>query len=170
MTDTTFAGIANILAAMPAAQPWSDTMAAVYALAMKDWDDMVAQRAAMQALMTRKWRPSPAELREFAMQVKKIKVPNPTVREQIRHIVVHHPANERRTATEKLVQQGKVSPMVNEVVDRMGGWNTVGMMSEEQLSTSIDREMQECLESETVEKMLSTPLPALASANVKMIG
>lgn len=170
MKDTTFAGISNILATMPAAQQWTDMTATVYALAMKDWDDDLAQKTVMHALMTKKWRPAPSELREIAMSLKKVRVPNNTMHEQVRHIVIHHPSNERKQAAERLAKSGKISPLVNDVVERLGGWRNVGSMTEEQLSSGIEKEMQECLESGASDHILATPLPMLGGRETKMIG
>lgn len=168
MTEHTFAGVANILSAMPAQQPWDERTSTVYALALKDWDDSLATKAVMKALMTRKWRPSPSELREIALQVRRIKVPTPTMHEQIRHVVLYHQADERERAAERLIHAGKVSPLINEVVDRLGGWRSVGRMTAEELSGGIDKEMSECLESGVIEPMLSLPMPT--SDQPKMIG
>lgn len=171
MTETTFAIVANMLSAMPASSPWNDVTATVYALAMKDWDDELAQKTVMKALMTKKWRPAPSELREIALQIKKIKVPTSTVYEQVKHIVIYHPAEERKQAADRLAKTGRVSPMLNEIVSNAGGWRAVGNMTEEELAKAIDKEMDGCLESESVDKLLSMPLPQLeATKTVKMIG
>lgn len=168
MTEQTFAGVANILSAMPSSQAWTPAISTVYAMALKDWDDKLAQKVAMHALMNLKWRPSPAEMRELALQMRKIKVPNQTMHEQIRHIVVYHPSSERRKATEKLVNEGKVCPLIPEVIERLGGWGRIGQMTEEQLATGIEKESAECLGSDVTEQILALPMPERQSH--KMIG
>jgi hypothetical protein len=171
MTESTFAGIANILSAMPAHQPWDDRTSTVYAMVMKDWDDVLAQKATMKALMTRKWRPTPSELREIALQMKRIHVPNQTMHEQVRHVVIFHPPSERKEAAERLIKQGKISPLVPDLVERMGGWKSAGLMTEDELSRKIEQETEKCLESGAVDHMLSTPMPMLEGVTeTKMIG
>jgi hypothetical protein len=166
MTEQTFAGVANILSAMPSSQTWTAAISTVYAMALKDWDDKLAQKVAMHALMNLKWRPSPAEMRELALQIRKIKVPNQTMHEQVRTIVVYHPPAERKKATDKLVKEGKICPLIPEVVERLGGWNRVGQMTEEQLATGIEKESSECLSSEVTENILALPMPERRQAKM----
>lgn len=170
MNERTFAVVSNILSAMPSSQPWDDRVSMAYAIAMKGWDDKLAEKTVMKALMTKKWRPAPAELREIALQVKKIVVPTPTAQEQIRHIVLYYPQEERRSASEKLVSEGKISPIVPSLVKHIGGWGRVGSMPEDKLEKALDEAMEDAVEDPMVDQELTKPLPALEEAKTRMIG
>ncbi len=170
MTEKTFAVVSNILSAMPSSQPWDDRVGMMYAVAMKTWDDKLTERAVMKALMTKKWRPTPCELREIALQIKRIVVSSPQAQEQIRHIVLYHPPQERKSATERLVKEGKVSPMVPALVKHLGGWGRVGELSDDKLEKAVDGVMEEALDDPAIEIELELPLPALESKETKMIG
>lgn len=170
MTEATFAVVANILSAMPAQQPWDDRTAAVYAIAMQSWDDNLTQKAVTKCLMTKRWRPTPSEIREVALQLKRVTVPSPTVHEQVRHVVLYYQPSERHAAAERLVKQGKISPSVPLVVSRVGGWRGIGSMSEETLSKALENEMPKVLEDPELDRVLEVPLPALESGSIRMIG
>lgn len=170
MNERTFAIVSNILSAMPSSQPWDDRVSMAYALSMKGWDDKLAEKAVMKALMTKKWRPTPAELREIALQMKRIFVPHPTAQEQIRHVVLYYPPEQRRDASEKLVSQGKISPIVPAIVKNLGGWSRIGSMSDDKLDKAVADVMEDAMEDPIVDEELSRPLPALESTGRKMIG
>lgn len=170
MTEKTFAVISTILSTMPSQQPWSEAVSMVYALGLQRWDDDLAQRTVTQALMTKKFRPTPSELREIALQIKRIKVPSGQAASQIRHIVVYHPIENRAAVAERMVAQGKISPIIPEVVKSVGGWSRVGNMSDYQLSEAVDRVVPDIAETMDTDKVLSTPLPMIEGESVKMIG
>ncbi len=170
MTEKTFAVISNILSTMPSQQPWDDRVQMVYALAIQRWDDDLAQRAVTKALMTKKFRPTVSELRDIAMEIKRVKVPSGQAVTQIRHLVTYHPVNERAGACERMVAQGKISPIIPEVVKSVGGWSRVGNMTDYQLNEAIERVVPDVTETIDAEKVLSTPVAMIGDAQVKMIG
>ena len=170
MTEKTFAVISTILSTMPSQQPWDDRVSMVYALGLQRWDDELAQRTVTQALMTKKFRPTPSELREIALQIKRVKVPSGQAASQIRHIVVYHPLEKRAAVAEQMVAQGKISPIIPEVVKSVGGWSRVGNMSDYQLGEAVDRVVPDIAETMDADKVLSTPLPMIEGSAVKMIG
>ena len=170
MNERTFAVVSNILSAMPSSQAWDERVSMAYAIAMKGWDDKLAEKTVMKALMTKKWRPAPAELREIALQVKRIIVPTPTAQEQIRHVVLYYPENQRKQASERLVNEGKISPLVPSLVKHLGGWGRIGTMPEDKLEKAIVEVMEDAVDDPVVEQELSKPLPALEASQRKMIG
>lgn len=170
MNERTFAVVANILSSMPSQQQWSDAVSAVYAIAMKDWDDSLTQRAVMKCLMTKRWRPTPAEIREVALQLKRVHVPGHTAYEQVKHVVLYYPPNEREGAVERLVKQGKVSPSVPLAVSALGGWRNVGHMTEEKLADVMENAVVRAVEDPRIDDVLKTPVLELAGSNMKMIG
>lgn len=170
MNERTFAVVANILSAMPSSQPWDDRTSAVYAIAMQKWDDGLTEKAVMKCLMTKKWRPTPAEIREVALQIKRVTVPGPTAHEQIRHIVIRYSPEERSAVADRLVKQGKISPSVPYLVSQLGGWRSVGSMTEDGLAKEIASKMDGMTEDPALDEVLETPLPAIESGKLKMIG
>ena len=171
MNERTFAVVANILSAMPSQQQWDDRVSMVYAIAMKKWDDELTQKAVMKCLMTKRWRPTPSELREVALEMKRVFVPGPTAYEQVKHIVLYHPPSERQQAAEKLVKQGKVSPGVPVAVSNLGGWSRIGSMTEEQLADAMDTAITRVVDDPQLDAVLETPLTAIGSdRQIKMIG
>jgi len=143
----------------------------MYAIAMKTWDDKLTERAVMKALMTRKWRPTPCELREIALQIKRVVVPAPQAQEQIRHIVLHYPSKDRRSAADKLISEGRVAPMVQSIVKYLGGWERVGELTDDKLERAVQGVMEEALDDPSIENELQIPIPALGEAkDAKMIG
>lgn len=155
---------------MPSQQPWDDRVSMVYALGLQRWDDDLAHRAVTQALMTKRFRPTPSELREIALQIKRVKVPSGQAASQIRHIVTYHQLSERATVAERMIAQGKISPIIPEVVKSVGGWMRVGNMNEYQLCEAVDRVVPDIAETMDSEKVLSTPLPMIDGGIIKMIG
>jgi|DEB19_MinimDraft_3_1074340.scaffolds.fasta_scaffold62782_3 hypothetical protein len=171
MNERTFAVVANILSAMPSQQPWDDRTSTVYALAMKKWDDELTQKAVMKCLMTKRWRPTPSEIREVALGMKRVFVPGPTAYQQVKHIVLHYPANERKAATEKLVQQGKISAGVPVAVANLGGWSRVGSMPEDHLAEAVDNAITKIADDPNLDVVLESPMTAIGSTHkMKMIG
>lgn len=171
MNERTFAVVANILSAMPSQQPWDDRTSAVYAIAMKKWDDELTQKAVMKCLMTKRWRPTPAEIREVALGMKKVFVPGPTAYEQVKHVVLWHPPHERAEAAEKLVKQGKISPLIPVAVSNLGGWKHAGQMTEDKLAEAMNDVVQRVSDSPELDVVLETPLPSLEAVRpMKMIG
>jgi hypothetical protein len=170
MTENTFAVISNILSAMPSQQPWDDRVSMVYAIALQRWDDELAQRATTHALMTKKFRPTPAELREIALSIKRVKVPTGQASSQIKHIVLYHPEGERSKVAQRMVRDGKISPIIPDVVKSVGGWGRVGSMTESQLNDAIERAIPEVQENPDVDAVLETPIPMIDGRAPKMIG
>lgn len=170
MTEKTFAVISTILSTMPSQQPWDERVSMVYALGLQRWDDDLAHRTVTQALMTKKFRPTPSELREIALQIKRVKVPSGQAASQIRHIVTYHPLNERAAVAERMVTQGKISPIIPEVVKSVGGWSRVGNMTDYQLAEAVDRVVPDVAETMDTDTVLSTPVAMIGDAPVKMIG
>lgn len=171
MTEKTFAVVSNILSSMPSSQPWDDRIGMAYAIAMKSWDDKLTERAVMKALMTRKWRPTPCELREIALQIKRVVVPSPQAQEQIKHIVLHYPSHERREAADKLISEGRVSPMVPAIVKYLGGWGRIGDMTDDKLERAVEGVMEEAMDDPEIESELGIPMRELGeSKQVRMIG
>jgi hypothetical protein len=170
MNERTFAVVANILSSMPSQQHWDDRVSAVYAIAMKDWDDSLTQRAVMKCLMTKRWRPTPAEIREVALQLKRVHVPSHTAYEQVKHVVLYYPPHEREQAVDRLVKQGKVSPSIPLAIATLGGWRNVGHMTEDKLSNVIENAVVRAVEDPRIDDVLKTPLLELSSGGMKMIG
>lgn len=171
MNERTFAVVANILSAMPSQQPWDDRTSTVYALAMKKWDDELTQKAVMKCLMTKRWRPTPSEIREVALGMKRVFVPGPTAYEQVKHIVLYYPPHERKEATEKLVRQGKVAAGVPVAVANLGGWGRVGSMTEDTLAEAMDSAITKVADDPQLDVVLETPMNAIGSSTtMKMIG
>lgn len=171
MTERIFAVVANILSAMPSQQPWDDRTSAVYAIAMKKWDDELTQKAVMKCLMTKRWRPTPSEIREVALEMKRVFVPGPTAYEQVKHIVLYHPVNERQEAAEKLVKQGKISAGVPIAVANLGGWGRIGSMTEDQLADAMNTAITRVTDDPQLDVVLETPPIALGGNNtIRMIG
>lgn len=170
MTEQTFAVAANILSTMPSQQPWDDRVSMVYAIAMEKWNDDLVARAVKYALMTKKFRPTPAELREVALQLKRVRIATPQAAQQIKHIVLYHPIENRNKAMTEMVNQGKVSPILPMVVKNCGGWGRVGTMTEHQLSEAVERAMADASEDPALETVLTEPYLQLEGAQLRMIG
>lgn len=143
----------------------------VYAMAMKKWDDELTQKAVMKCLMTKRWRPTPAELREVALEMKRVFVPGPTAYEQVKHIVLYYPVNERQEAAEKLVKQGKISAGVPIAVSNLGGWGRIGTMTEDQLADAMNSAITRVADAPELDVVLETPLNAISGDRpLRMIG
>lgn len=170
MTEQTFAVAANILSTMPSQQPWDDRVSMVYAIAMQRWNDDLVSRAVTYALMTKKFRPTPAELREVALQLKRVRIATPQAAQQLKHIIVYHPLERRNKAMEEMVKQGKVSPILPMVVKNCGGWGRVGTMTEDQLSKAVERAMEDAAEDPALDNVLTEPYLQLEGSQLKMIG
>lgn len=170
MTEQTFAVAANILSTMPSQQPWDDRVSMVYAIAMQNWNDDLVSKAVMSALMTKKFRPTPAELREVALQLKRVRIATPQAAQQIKHIVLYHPLEQRNKAMDEMVKQGKVSPILPMVVKNCGGWGRVGTMTEHNLSEAVERAMADAAEDPQLDAVLTQPILQLNGSDIKMIG
>jgi hypothetical protein len=170
MTEKAFATAANILSTMPSGQPWDDRMATVYAIGMQKWSDDLVERTVMQCLMTKKFRPTVAELREVALGIRRVKVSTGQAAEQIRHIILMVQPNQRAAATERLVKEGKVSPSVPILVQNLGGWRNVGMMAEDRLFKAVDTVQEHIDDDPQIDEALATPAPTLEGKTIRMIG
>lgn len=121
MTPETQAQCLNLLAGMLSpSQPWSEHVAALYALAMDGWDDQIAIETVKFAALSEEWRPAPVKLRQIALRFAH-PLPDPAaILAEMRRVIVRVSPGNRRKA---LVSH----PLVHDMADAVGGWDTIGM-------------------------------------------
>ena len=125
MTERVFETVANLLAVMPAQQPWDERVAMMYAVAMKDWHDDCVVYAVQKALTTSEFRPTPAKLRKLVIDAV---VPGLTplqIHSTITAIITRVVHTEREKYTAIGVQNGTLHPLVPNLVKAIGGWDAV---------------------------------------------
>lgn len=172
MREDTFRTVSNLLAVMPAQVPWDERVAVMYAYALNDWDDSIVEYAVKKALTTCNFRPTPAELRKIAMQLIAPQLSAMQIHGKISEFITRVHPSQRTMFTDKMIEQGKMNPIIREVVDKLGGWREVGVRSSEDNLRLIEKIHGECYDALNFDELLATPpdgLKSIGSGDVKAI-
>jgi len=172
MRDDTFRIVSNLLAVMPAQVQWDERVAVMYAYALKDWDDTIVEYAVKKALLTCNFRPTPAELRKIAMQLIVPQLSPMQVQGQISSFIIKVHPTQRDAFTEKMTNQGKMNPIIGDVVNKLGGWRETATRSSEDNLRLIEKVLGGCYDSMDFDELLASPpdgLKSIGSGVVKAI-
>jgi hypothetical protein len=138
VTDEALNLCLDLLAGMLSpSQEWTEAVASVYSLSMREWDDQVALCACQHAALNLKWRPAPVELRQIAIDLHAPTPPVGVLIEEARKIIRRYMPGKDRSAAAAI----SCHPLTCRVVDHLGGWDAIGLMDCEELPLAFARSL-----------------------------
>lgn len=137
MTKPFFAKVCAILQTLPSQTKWDDSIAVVYATALKDWSDEVVGAVMDTVLKTCEYRPTIAELRQIAIRLFDPMISADRVYDDVRKILIMVPLSERKAYVDKALKAGRISEVVPRVVSEIGGWNRLSMMDSDMVRKAV---------------------------------
>lgn len=128
MTKPIFAKVCAILQTIPSQVKWDDSIAVVYATAMRDWSDEVVSAIMDHVLKNAEFRPTVAELRKIGIKLFDPMIAPDRIYEDIRRILLFVTPSERTGYVERAIAKKSISEVVKRVVQEAGGWNRLSSM------------------------------------------
>lgn len=141
MTDQTAEYLLTILSGMPSSAPWSKAAGLVYVAALGEVADDIANATIRQIIQTESWRPAPARFLEVAREMIAAELPPlpyaTDILVEIRTHVCYHGVRAGREADIS-------HPLVNRIVDQLGGWAGICRMRDGELDTRMPGAYETC--------------------------
>jgi hypothetical protein len=172
MKEETFKTVSNLLAVMPSQVPWDERVAIMYAYALNDWDDSIVEYAVKKALLTYSFRPTPAELRKVALGLIAPQQSVMQIHGTISNFVARVHPSQRSMFMDKQIKNGQMNPIIREVVDRLGGWQSVGARASDDNYKMIEKVCNDAYDALDLDDLLASPpdrIKSIGSGDVKAL-
>lgn len=128
MTKPMFAKVCAVLQTIPSQVKWDDSIAVVYATAMRDWSDEVVGAIMDYVIRTCEFRPTVAELRKIGIKLFDPTLSHDAIYDEIKRILIMVSPPDRAKYVDSKIAQGRIRPEIRSVVEECGGWYRLSLM------------------------------------------